>query len=370
MINGIRFILFIAIAASLHACKAGAGGKYKVQGKIEGLAKDKLYYYVNIDGGKLDSTTVEDGKFAFEISCKEPALVQLTVESTHEQGLFFGQPGDIDLQGVSGQLSEIKVKGSKAHEEFTAYVESLTPVQEKLQALMLTTKQSNVDTAAVMLQYQEILNEKKTLLKKHIAKQPSSVVSAALILDVIDQNSEPAEAKAMLDMLQGEAAKSSYASSLAKAVDKLKIVASAKANPIAIGKAVPDFELPTPEGKPFKLSSLRGKYVLVDFWASWCGPCRQENPTVRVAYQKYHGKGLEIVGVSLDKKADAWTSAIKKDELPWIHVSELKEWEGITHVMYNVQAIPSNFLLDKEGNLIAMNLRGTALEEALAKVMP
>ena len=124
------------------------------------------------------------------------------------------------------------------------------------------------------------------------------------------------------------------------------------------------------EGNPVTLSSLYGKgYLLVDFWASWCGPCRGENPNVVAAYNKYHAKGFEILGVSYDDNKDKWLKAIEEDKLPWIHVSDLKGWGNMTAKLYSISGIPANVLLDKEGKIIAKNLRGAALEEKLAELL-
>ncbi len=136
----------------------------------------------------------------------------------------------------------------------------------------------------------------------------------------------------------------------------------------AIGSVAPDIELPTPDGKTMKISDLRGKYVLLDFWASWCGPCRRENPNVVRVYQKYKDKGFEILGISLDKSKDKWLQAIQSDGLIWYHISDLKGWQSEAAKLYGVNSIPSTFLLDKEGKIIARNLRGPALEQKLKQI--
>jgi len=158
---------------------------------------------------------------------------------------------------------------------------------------------------------------------------------------------------------------------LHRQVDELKqkqLVESMSAARLEAGSLAPEIALPSPDGDTILLSSLRGSYVLLDFWASWCSPCRRENPNLVKVYKKYHDKGFEIYQVSLDKTRDAWLLGISEDELHWIHVSDLKFWNSIVVPVYNIQGIPMSYLLDRRGRIIAQNLRGDMLEQELNQI--
>lgn len=152
----------------------------------------------------------------------------------------------------------------------------------------------------------------------------------------------------------------SHAADFIQYVDKLKLT--------AIGQPAPEIALPNPQGQIVKLSSMRGKYVLVDFWAKWCGPCRAENPNVVRAYQKYKDKGFTVFGVSLDRNKEDWIQAIQEDHLTWTHVSDLKYWQSEAAKTYNITGIPFSVLLDPNGVIIGKNLRGAALDAKLEEI--
>jgi len=224
------------------------------------------------------------------------------------------------------------------------------------------TVENKNDTAKqkIQEQYNVMFNEYNVVLKKEF-KNIENSITAVLASDYLDPSTE----FGFLDSLASNL-KKTYPSS--SSVDKFKLKMD-KIATVAVGKTAPELVLNDPDGKSINLSSLKGKYVLIDFWASWCGPCRQENPNVVKMYSKFKSKGFEIYGVSLDDEKDNWIAAIKKDKLTWAHVSDLKGWQSEAASIYQVTGIPATYLLDKEGKIIAKNLRGKALEDKLAEVL-
>ena len=214
---------------------------------------------------------------------------------------------------------------------------------------------------SVMKLFQAFEAKEKEMVKSYAKANPSSPVSAFELYQTFIMNPEYKELDSCFNFLSEDMRKSFFGKKLAETL--------ATAKNTAIGNPAPDFSQADPSGKMITLSSLRPQYVLIDFWASWCGPCRAENPFVVAAYNKYHKKGFEILGVSFDEDKDKWLKAIEKDHLTWKHVSDLKGWKNSLASVYGIHGIPMNFLLDKEGKIIAKGLRGEDLEKKLEEVM-
>ncbi len=358
----------LALLASCQSDKtetAGADG-YTINGKLNNAAVKEVYLFELGDQQFLPRDTAElkeDGTFTFTGSLSEPSLYRITLDERDGVILVLGKGDEINVEANASDLNGTsKIEGSEDSQLFQELNKLVNENQAKEMELQQRFAQaSQKGDTREMTNLQAEYEKLRFSVKDFLAKHPNSIVSAFGTLTLIDPASDFAFADSMATLYKKHMPESKYTKQL---VDKLK-----ESRSTAVGSIAPEITLPTPDGGTASLSSLRGKYVLIDFWASWCGPCRKENPNVVRMYNQYKDKGFEIFGVSLDQNREKWLKAIADDKLTWPHVSDLKGWESAAAGIYNITAIPQTMLLDKEGRIIAKNLRGKALEDKLAEVL-
>ena len=270
------------------------------------------------------------------------------------------------MDAKTGQVGKETVTGSKNMEYYGKLMALRTEMETKVaswnkQVAAATEKKDNKKIAQIEQDYQAAEQDVVNKVKAMLPDMGTSLVSLFALNFMPDIEKEFTTYEAVAQRFEKESPNSPHAKALIGRIARIKGV--------SVGASAPEITLNDTTGKSVPLSSLRGKYVLIDFWASWCGPCRAENPNVVRMYNKFKDKGFAIYSVSLDQAKANWTKAIRNDNLIWTHVSDLKFWQSAAAQQYGVQAIPATFLLDKEGKIIAKNLRGDALEQKLEEVL-
>jgi peroxiredoxin len=310
---------------------------YTMKGDVTGLETGWVFMYHHADG-PTDSAAIRHGRFELTGKIGETEFCHLVFKKVSGDNLysmgFFLQPGVISATGNKNALASIAFTGALVQDEYE-------------QLLLDEMKQPE--------------NARAAFVEHYAAAHPASYVSVEEVLEYFSYNPDADTLQHIYNGLAPEIQSSYMGKELKQILDAALLT--------GIGRPAPEFTQADTKGEPVALSSFKGQYVLIDFWASWCGPCRLENPNVLRNYRKFHSKGFTVLGVSLDEKKDKWLAAIRQDDLPWTQVSDLKGWKNEVAVQYGVEGIPMNFLLDKDGKIVARGLTGPNLEKQLEEFL-
>lgn len=373
--------LWIAASVVLiaTACNNRGNKNFTVSGEIKNAPSTVVYLeqiaYDNMPPQVVDSVTLNNGKFLLKGKADEESLLQLRFPMVEKGPLYFviNDKSTIELTGDWNNSRELKYTGSPASERLQVFVDSLSATQQKIYTIQYEIQnviQGDSLKAIKQAEMGTILSAFKAYVKQTAMEDNSPMVS--MFATSINTGTDAVENEALYNSLAKRFPKHTGIQSVVKQFREGSSAAQQQQQApagVAVGSMAPDITMPDVNGTDFSLSSLKGKYVLVDFWASWCGPCRAENPNVVAAYNKYKNKNFTILGVSLDKTKDAWTTAIKQDGLTWTHISDLKFWDSKAVTLYGFNGIPYNVLIDPSGKIIADNLRGSELERKLGEVL-
>lgn len=370
-----RFLLFISCAILASACSEGQSNsqskqdhQIRIEGKVNHPINEGSVVLEKIGESEIvpvDTLMISrDSTFRYGLKNTEAGFYRINFYDRQYVNLILNDENVKVTADGDRPEGYAKVEGSTDTDYFYAVNDIMRDMQQKINEMNADYLKARADgneekMKEIEARYKEVEQENNEKLKQKINDMGNSI-AVFYAVNFLDADKEFAFLSDLAEKFKKELPDSQYTQQFVEQIESL--------SELAIGMPAPDIALPNPEGDTVRLSSLKGKYVMIDFWAAWCKPCRMENPNVVRLYNQYKDKGFEIYGVSLDRTKQAWVEAIEEDDMAWKHVSDLRYFDSEAASLYNINAIPATVLLDKEGTIIAKNLRGEALEEKLAEI--
>jgi peroxiredoxin len=347
---------------------------FSVTGKILIPGVNKLYFSKGSFSGKKEGKATEvpviNGKFSVSGKLTEPIPVKVSLNETATAGTFaeFILDAGVVKIIIPKNMAEVKVEGSKVFTDILNFKAAQAPFSERIKGIDQEAQKAFSEgkgTDSLRTVFMSRINKAQSdfvsFQKEFVKKNPDKFISLLLLPEILKVTQHFLVGDTLFNALSTKIKSTPTAKRVKEYINSEKR--------LSIGAIAPDFTQTDTINKKLSLSSLRGKYVLLDFWASWCGPCRQENPNVVEAYEAFKNKGFTVLGVSLDRDKKSWIGAIHKDNLNWNHVSDLQQWSNQVAVLYGIQSIPGNFLIDPQGKIIGRNLRGADLTDKLRELL-
>jgi thiol-disulfide isomerase/thioredoxin len=374
-----RYFAAIGLLLALGACKNENGNGVVISGTVRNNPEKQVVYLdlVEFDAvtpRTLDTAILEKGNANFKMSAIAAEGENMYRLRFEKDGVFMLLASDVNDIAIDANWNDFGnyTTNSSASNSFQKLLKNFNDRLEVIDSLrqrylaLGNAKASDSAINAADSSFRLYVNTTEEYLLKYADTTQSAIVAMYIVGPLLKTQLDPTRFEPVMTSMSKRFRDDAKVQKIVK--EYFDFMQQKKAGDI-IGRPAPDFSLPDVNGKEVSLSSFRGKYVLVDFWASWCGPCRMENPNVVSAYNQYKDKNFTVLGVSLDKSKDPWVKAIADDKLTWTHISDLKYWESAVVPLYQIEGIPYNILVDPQGNVIARNLRGTGLHAKLREVL-